>query len=44
MTPQAKVVLILESEGEIRQIERELREVDTLEQRGVVGAGTLAGT
>ena len=30
MTPQAKVVLILESEGEIRQIERELREVDKI--------------
>ncbi|KAL8293116.1 hypothetical protein RQP46_000810 [Phenoliferia psychrophenolica] len=42
MTPQAKVALILESEGEIRQIERELREVETLEQRGVVGAGNLA--
>ncbi|KAI5480796.1 hypothetical protein MNV49_007206 [Pseudohyphozyma bogoriensis] len=42
LTPQAKVALILESENEIRQLERELREVDTLDQRGVVGAGKLA--
>ncbi|KAM0753927.1 hypothetical protein T439DRAFT_353679 [Meredithblackwellia eburnea MCA 4105] len=42
LTPQAKVALILESEAEIRQLERELREVDTIDQRGVVGAGDLA--
>ncbi|KAK4703619.1 hypothetical protein P7C70_g2597, partial [Phenoliferia sp. Uapishka_3] len=42
MSPQAKVALILESEGEIRQLERELREVETLEHRGVVGSGNLA--
>lgn len=43
MTPQAKVALVLESEHEIRQLERELREVETLDARGVVGAGNLVG-
>lgn len=42
LSAHAKVALILESEGEIRQLERDLRELDTLDQRGVVGAGSLA--
>lgn len=43
LTPSAKISLILEAENEIRTLERELREVEGLEQRDVVGAGKLAG-
>lgn len=39
----AKASLVLEAEQEIRTIERELREIETLEKRGVAGAGRLAG-
>jgi hypothetical protein len=39
----SKVALILEAENEIRSLERDLREVEALEQRGIVGAGKLAG-
>lgn len=42
-TPQAKVALVLEAENEIRQLERELREIQVLDERGVVGAGKLGG-
>lgn len=38
-----RAALILESEPEIRQLERELREVQLLDERGVVGAGKLGG-
>ncbi|GAA6060149.1 hypothetical protein JCM10212_001446 [Sporobolomyces blumeae] len=41
VTPQAKVALTLEAEHELRQLERGLREIETLEQRGVVEAGKL---
>ncbi|GAA5896672.1 hypothetical protein JCM6882_005756 [Rhodosporidiobolus microsporus] len=41
VTPQAKVSLILEAENEIRTLERELREIQVLDERGVVGAGKL---
>lgn len=41
LTPLAKIALILECENEIKTLERELREVEVLEQRGVVGAGDL---
>lgn len=43
LSPQARAALILESEPEIRQLERELREVQLLDERGVVGAGKLGG-
>ncbi|GAA5959457.1 hypothetical protein JCM21900_003762 [Sporobolomyces salmonicolor] len=42
VTPQAKVSLILEAEHEIRSLERDLREIEALEARGVVEAGKLA--
>ncbi|GAA5881010.1 hypothetical protein JCM1840_007218 [Sporobolomyces johnsonii] len=42
VTPQAKVSLILEAEHEIRSLERDLREIEALEGRGVVEAGRLA--
>ena len=32
-----------EMEGDIRSADRDLREVDALEKRGVTGAGKLAG-
>lgn len=43
LTVPAKVSLILEAEHDIRALERDLREVETLHQRGVVEAGRLAG-
>ncbi|GAA5847884.1 hypothetical protein JCM3766R1_003169 [Sporobolomyces carnicolor] len=42
LTVPAKVSLILEAEHDIRALERDLREVETLHQRGVVEAGRLA--
>ncbi|CAD6573329.1 MAG: hypothetical protein CYPHOPRED_005119 [Cyphobasidiales sp. Tagirdzhanova-0007] len=42
LVPQAKAILILEAEQDIRNLERELREIDALEKRGVVSAGRLA--
>lgn len=43
LTPGAKVTLILEAEQEIRALERDLRDIETLAERDVVGAGRLAG-
>lgn len=43
LSARAKASLVLEAEHDIRTIERELREIDTLEKRGIAGAGTLAG-
>lgn len=43
LTPQGKALLILEAEQEIYTCDRELREIDTLEERGVAGAGRLSG-
>lgn len=40
---EAKVSLILEAETEITTLERELREIDILHQRGVVEVGKLSG-
>ncbi|GAA6013119.1 hypothetical protein JCM11491_005187 [Sporobolomyces phaffii] len=42
LTVPAKVSLILEAELELRTLERDLRDLDTLHQRGVVEAGRLA--
>ncbi|ORY78444.1 hypothetical protein BCR35DRAFT_279742 [Leucosporidium creatinivorum] len=42
LPPASKVALILEAENEIRSLERDLREVEALGQRGIVGAGKLA--
>jgi len=42
LSARAKASLVLEAEHDIRTIERELREIDTLEKRGIAGAGTLA--
>ncbi|BGP22581.1 hypothetical protein Rt10032_c08g3451 [Rhodotorula toruloides] len=39
--PQAKVAVILEAEQEIRTLERELREIGVLYERGVVESGKL---
>ena len=43
MTAHAKASLILESENDIRATERELRELEALDRRGLAGAGHLAG-
>lgn len=43
LSPHSRACLILESEPSIRQLERELREVALLDERGVVGAGQLDG-
>ncbi|BGP13615.1 hypothetical protein JCM10213_007791 [Rhodosporidiobolus nylandii] len=40
-SPKAKVALILEAEQEIRQLEKELRGIAVVDERGVVGAGKL---
>ncbi|GAA5977000.1 hypothetical protein JCM11641_002222 [Rhodosporidiobolus odoratus] len=40
-SPQAKVALILEAEQEVKFLERDLRELAVLDERGVVGAGKL---
>ncbi len=37
-------MMVLEAEQELRQLERELREIDALDSRGIVGAGQLGGT
>ncbi|GAA5833822.1 hypothetical protein JCM11251_005975 [Rhodosporidiobolus azoricus] len=41
ISPQAKVHLVLEAEHEIRSLERDLREIQVLDERSVVGAGKL---
>ncbi|GAA5983415.1 hypothetical protein JCM5350_007642 [Sporobolomyces pararoseus] len=41
MSIEAKVSLILEAENEIKTLERDLREIEVLNQRGVVEAGKL---
>ncbi|GAA5904015.1 uncharacterized protein JCM6883_002055 [Sporobolomyces salmoneus] len=41
LSTPAKVSLVLEAENEIRTLERDLREIETLHQRGVVEAGKL---
>lgn len=43
MTPHAKAALILDAEHDIRTLERELREIESLEKRGAAGSGRLAG-
>lgn len=43
MPIEAKVSLILEAENEIKTLERDLREIEVLNQRGVVEAGKLPG-
>lgn len=43
LTPSAKAALILDAEHDIRNLDRELREIDTLEKRGIAGAGKLQG-
>lgn len=43
MSISAKVSLVLEAEQEIRNLERDLRDIETLNQRGVVEAGKLPG-
>ena len=35
--------MVLEAEPDLRQLERELREIAALDARGVVGAGALQG-
>ncbi|GAA5954383.1 hypothetical protein JCM3765_004443 [Sporobolomyces pararoseus] len=42
MSVEAKVALVLEAENEIKILERDLREIETLNQRGVVEAGKLS--
>ncbi|KAK9894232.1 hypothetical protein P389DRAFT_181618 [Cystobasidium minutum MCA 4210] len=41
LTPAAKAALILDSEQDLKNLDRELREIDTLEKRGMAGAGRL---
>lgn len=43
LTPAEQIVMILDSEAELRALERILVECEALEKRGVAGAGTLAG-
>lgn len=43
LPPATKLLVVLEAEQEVRQLERELRELDALDSRGVVGAGSLGG-
>lgn len=43
LTPSAKAALILDMEGDFRNLDRELREIEILEKRGAVGAGKLQG-
>lgn len=43
LSTQAKISLILEAEHDIRSLERDLRDMETLNQRGVVEAGKLPG-
>lgn len=43
LTPQAQMTLLLEAEQDLRDLERDLRQCQTYEERGVAGAGTLAG-
>lgn len=44
LSTMEKIALILEAENEIKSLERELREIELLDQRGVVGAGELDST
>lgn len=39
----SKLALVLEAEHDLRTLERDLRELAVLDERGVVGAGQLAG-
>lgn len=43
LTPSAKAALILDSESDLRNLDRELREIETLDKRGTAGAGKLQG-
>ncbi|BGP45813.1 hypothetical protein JCM10450v2_001643 [Rhodotorula kratochvilovae] len=40
-SPAAQLALVLEAEGDLRTLERELRELALLDERGVAGAGKL---
>jgi len=42
LTPHTKAALILEAEHDIKTLERELREIELLDKRGVAGAGKLS--
>jgi hypothetical protein len=39
----AKIAILLEAKGDIVAAERDLREIETLKQRGVEGSGNLEG-
>jgi hypothetical protein len=43
LSPSAKAALILDSENDLRNLDRELREIETLDKRGTAGAGKLQG-
>lgn len=43
VAPQAKAALLFEAESEMRALERDLTEIERLDERGVVGPGKLAG-
>ena len=40
---EVKAALVLEAEADVRATERDLRELEALDKRGLAGAGTLAG-
>lgn len=42
-TPSVKAALILDSESDLRDLDRQLREIETLDKRGTAGAGKLQG-
>jgi hypothetical protein len=43
LTAEAKATLVLEAEHEIRTLEKDLRELQVLDEQNVVDAGRLPG-
>lgn len=44
MSSEELDALLAEMEPEIRSADRDLREIDVLDKRGILGAGKLAGS
>lgn len=44
MSPEERDALLSEMEPDIRAADRDMREIELLEQKGVLSAGKLAGT
>lgn len=43
LTAHAKAALILDSENDLKSLDRDLRDIEALEKRGIAGAGRLPG-